>query len=413
MTPAADSQHSDNCAPEKPEPRLLTAPTDGIPPAVDSARALAAAARSLAAGHGPIAVDAERASGFRYSARAYLVQLRRAGSGTFLIDPLPFASLRPIQDVIGAEEWVLHAADQDLACLAEVGLHPAKLFDTELAARLLGLERVGLAAVCGELLGLTLAKEHSAADWSTRPLPQDWLNYAALDVELLLELRAVMSAQLEDTGKAHWAAAEFDYLRSLPAPRRPRDPWRTIPGAGKVRTSRQLAVLRELWLERDQLAAESDTAPGRILRNADLVATAVSGAHNRRELLGLPAMRHGRARRHIDIWAGALRRAYSFPEGELPDFRPRGEDLPQPRSWTRHHPEAFQRLEVIRAAVRRVGTDAGIPPENVLAPRVQRRLAWHGTSRMKTKEISELLARYGARPWQVELVLSPLARALR
>ena len=145
--------------------------------------------RPIAAGEGPVAIDAERASGYRYGQRAYLVQVRREGAGTWLIDPVGCPDLTPLDEAIGAAEWILHAATQDLACLAEVGLRPRQLFDTELAARILGLPRVGLAAVVEHYLGLSLAKEHSAVDWSTRPLPEPWLRYAALDVEVLDELR--------------------------------------------------------------------------------------------------------------------------------------------------------------------------------------------------------------------------------
>ena len=147
-----------------------------------------------------MAVDAERAHGFRYSQRAYLIQLRRAGAGTHLIDPIAFGqpadlSVRSATALADAE-WVIHAASQDLPCLYEVGLVPRTLFDTELAARLLGYPRVALGTMLEELLGVRLLKEHSAADWSTRPLPSEWLNYAALDVELLVELRDRLAAEL-------------------------------------------------------------------------------------------------------------------------------------------------------------------------------------------------------------------------
>ncbi|MGH8916838.1 MAG: ribonuclease D, partial [Actinomycetes bacterium] len=165
-------------------PVPLLRPADGLPAVVADATALRRTAEQFAAGTGPVAVDAERASGFRYSQRAYLVQLRRAGAGTALIDPIPLGSdLAGIAAALTGPEWVLHAANQDLPCLAEVGLHPAKLFDTELAGRLAGLPRVGLGPMVEQLLGLALEKGHGAADWSRRPLPEDWLVYAALDVE--------------------------------------------------------------------------------------------------------------------------------------------------------------------------------------------------------------------------------------
>src|SRR6478735_4268428 len=200
--------------PEAPPPPLLEL-RDGLPPLTETPPALADACQALAAASGPVAIDAERASGYRYSSRAYLIQLRREGAGTFLVDPIGFDSLDPLQEALSGTEWILHAATQDLACLAEVGLTPSELFDTELAGRLLGYPRVGLATLVETLLGYRMKKEHSAADWSTRPLPGPWLEYAALDVEVLLELRALLAAELEATGKAEWARQEFEALKSF------------------------------------------------------------------------------------------------------------------------------------------------------------------------------------------------------
>src|SRR6201996_9618455 len=206
--------------PESAEPDVtpLLAPADGVPDLATSASEIAAAAKQLAGGHGAFAVDAERASGFRYSNRAYLIQIRRAGAGTVLIDPVShggdsLAVLRPVADVLAEDEWILHAADQDLPCLAEVGMQPPALYDTELAGRLAGFDRVNLATMVQRLLGLGLAKGHGAADWSKRPLPMEWLNYAALDVEQLIELRGAIAAVLAEQGKTDWAAQEFEYLR--------------------------------------------------------------------------------------------------------------------------------------------------------------------------------------------------------
>jgi ribonuclease D len=180
-----------------PEATPLPHPAEGVPNLAVSVREIEEAARLLDRGRGPFAVDAERASGFRYSNRAYLIQVRRAGAGTVLIDPVshgadPLTALRPVAEVLGSDEWILHSADQDLPCLAEVGMRPPALYDTELAGRLAGFDRVNLATMVERLLGFGLAKGHGAADWSKRPLPAEWLNYAALDVELLMELRGAI-----------------------------------------------------------------------------------------------------------------------------------------------------------------------------------------------------------------------------
>ena len=186
----------ETAAPDAP-PRLIATPAGGVPRLTDTRAGLEACAAALAAGTGPVAVDAERASGIRYGQRAMLVQLKREGAGIWLVDPEALDGLAPLQEALAGVEWILHAASQDLPCLAEQGLRPDRLFDTELAARVVGLPRVGLAAVLEELLGVTLAKEHSAADWSVRPLPEAMLTYAALDVELLVPLREALIARLK------------------------------------------------------------------------------------------------------------------------------------------------------------------------------------------------------------------------
>ena len=240
-------------------PRLVL--TDGVPEVVVDERQLIEAGAAIAAGHGPVAVDAERASGHRYGNRAYLVQLRRAGAGTWLLDPVACPDLTPVAEGIGDAEWVLHAATQDLPCLADVGLRPTRLFDTELGARLAGLPRVGLGAAVEHYLGFSLAKEHSAVDWSRRPLPESWLRYAALDVEVLVQLRDAVDADLHRQGKARWAREEFDALLSFTGPTPRVDPWRRTSGLHKVRRRRGIAVLRELWYARDRIAQRRDVAP--------------------------------------------------------------------------------------------------------------------------------------------------------
>ena len=135
----------------------LLAPREGVPAVVETPQALRAAAAAIARGTGPVAVDAERASGYRYGQRAYLVQLRREGSGTHLVDPIAVPDLTVLADALEGTEWILHAASQDLPCLREIGLAPSILFDTELAGRLLGHARVGLSSMLEEVLGYSLA----------------------------------------------------------------------------------------------------------------------------------------------------------------------------------------------------------------------------------------------------------------
>ncbi|NHN56918.1 ribonuclease D [Calidifontibacter sp. DB0510] len=403
---------------DAPDYPLLSAPADGVPDLIVDERALQRAADAIAAGSGPVALDAERASGFRYGGRAYLVQLRREGVGNFLIDPIACPDLTPLNDAIGDAEWVLHAATQDLPCLAEVGLRPVRLFDTELGSRLAGLPRVGLASVVEHYLGVTLAKEHSAVDWSERPLPQPWLVYATLDVELLVPVRDHLAADLEAQGKTEIAAQEFDALTRFTGPPQRTDPWRRTGGMHKVRGRRAIARVRELWLARDAIAAHRDIAPGRVLPDALLVEMAVADPKNSGELLALRQQNSRSGRPHPSLgryqrdWLSALHRVRALPEAQLPPATVRSDAPPPPKAWADRHPVAAARLTDARAALQRESEERGIPVENLLTPDSLRRVLWEAPETVEPQWFSDRLVALGARPWQVDLALPILTRTV-
>jgi ribonuclease D len=351
-------------------PRVETADSvHGEVVVIDDREGYLAAVEAIRAGTGPVSIDAERASGYRYSQRAYLIQVFRRGSGVFLLDPPAIGSFAELQDVIGDEEWVLHAASQDLACLREVGLDPSRIFDTELGARIAGLPKVGLGAVVEHLLGVHLAKEHSAADWSTRPLPQSWLVYAALDVELLVDLRDAMEAVLADAGKLEIARQEFEAtLRREAKPARV-DPWRRLTGLHSLRGSRSLAVARELWQARDDYAREIDTAPGRLVPDSSLVAATRAMPTDKRALAGIKEF-VGRASR-----------------------------------------SELARYKAVRPRVTEIAEGLDLPVENLLTPETLRRLAWDPPIPFDAPTISAAMVELGARPWQVDAVAEAVAEA--
>jgi ribonuclease D len=394
-------------------PAPLTAPRDGTPRPVETPDELAGIVARFAAGAGPVAIDAERASGYRYTQRAYLVQLRRAGAGTALIDPLPLGDLRTLDAAIADAEWVLHAASQDLPCLAELGMRPRRLFDTELAARLAGLERVGLAALTEQLLGYTLEKHHSAADWSTRPLPESWLTYAALDVELLTDLRDALAAELHKQSKAGWAAEEFAALVATGAmpPRSRPDPWRRTSGIHRVRGPRAQARVRALWYARDAIAARRDSAPGRVLPDAAIVAAAELDPKDERTLLTVPGFGGRSVRRLARIWLDALNEARALAETDLPTSLP-VEGPPPPHRWAERDPVAAARLARCREVVIATAAEHNLPPENLISPDFVRRLAWTPPEEISTDTVTDTLRGFGARPWQVTLIAEGLANAL-
>ena len=398
--------------PESTGPVPLTEPRDGVPTPLTDPAELDRVVRGLAAGSGPVAVDAERASGYRYGQAAYLVQLRREDVGTVLIDPRALPDLAALGEAMADDEWVLHAASQDLPCLGELGMRPTRVFDTELAGRLLGYPRVGLGSMVEEVLGLTLEKGHSAADWSTRPLPEPWLRYAALDVELLVELRDVLAAQLDVQGKRGWAEQEFAAIVAAPAPAPRVDPWRRTSGLHRVRKRRQLAVVRALWERRDQVARRRDIAPGRVLPDAALVAAALTSPRTEAELTSLPVWGGRSMRRQTATWLPVIEEALGLAESDLPDLKAAHEGPPPARSWGDRDPAAASRLAAARAAVGALAERHRLPVENLLAPDAVRRLCWAPPAPADEPAVAEFLRTYGARPWQVELTAPVLAEAL-
>jgi ribonuclease D len=387
----------------------LLVPRDGdVAPIVDPAQ-LADWARRLAAPGGPVALDAERASGFRYGSRAYLVQLRRADVGTALFDPIPLGDLSVLDAPLATSEWVLHAANQDLPCLAEIGIRPRTLFDTELAGRLAGLPRVGLGPLVEQMLGLGLAKGHGAADWSTRPLPPAWLTYAALDVEVLIELRDAMAELLDSQGKLDWAHQEFAAIVAAP-PAAPRvDPWRRTSGIHRLRDPRVLAIVRELWYARDDLARRRDLAPHRVLPDTAIVAAASAKPVGLQALVSLPVFAGRIQRRQAAVWWDAIARAMALPGKELPPPTMPGDGPPPPAKWATKDPRAAARLTAARSALASIAERVSMPVENLLSPDLVRRAMW---SPPDGADLADWLRSAGAREWQVGLTGEALRTAL-
>ena len=376
---------------------------------IETREAYLAAVAELAAGHGPIAIDAERASGYRYSQRAYLIQVYRRGSGTFLFDPPAIGSMVELNDALADQEWILHAASQDLTCLREVGIDPKRLFDTELAARLAGLPRVGLGTVVEELLGIHLAKEHSAADWSTRPLPQAWLVYAALDVELLVDLREKLGELLEADGKTDLANQEFEAVLARDFVIVRAEPWRRLSGLHSIKGLRNLAVARELWTARDAYAREIDTAPGRLVPDLSLTAAARVLPASKRELAALKEFNGRASRTQLDRWWAAIEAGLATDN--LPVLRQSGDTVPPPRVWADKNPEADNRLKAARAAVTSAAEALNLPVENLLTPETLRRVAWTPPVPIDVETVSSALLSLGARSWQVDATAQLIADA--
>ena len=394
----------------------LLAPVGGVPKVVESESEFENALAQLAQGSGPFALDTERASGYKYSARAYLIQVKRTNGGLHLIDPIPFGPHHPLflkfNELLNTDEVILHASTQDLPCLRELGINPTKLFDTELGGRIAGLPRVGLGPLLESQMGVLLAKEHSSVDWSTRPLPQDWLNYAALDVELLVELRDRIYELLNSAGKLQWAMQDFAAILVAP-PSAPRvDPWRRTSGIHKIKKRQQLAVVRALWNVRNELAQEADIAPSRLLSDNAISALAVadSAITNRKHLEKVlePIGLRARWIENAATWISAITDAITMDEDSWPQVRSNTDALPPIKLWRDRFPERYAPLTHARAQLDLKATELNIPLENLISPEAVRRICWN----KPLGEVSTALVALGVRPWQIEIAAPLLEAAL-
>jgi len=267
-------------------------------------------------------------------------------------------------------------------------------------------------------MGVSLAKEHSAADWSARPLPQDWLTYAALDVELLVELRDRMYDILKESKKLDWALEEFaSILKAPPAPPRV-DPWRRTSGMHKIKKRDQLAIIKSLWVARDAIASQQDIAAGKLLNDSAIVELAIAAPVTKKEFekalrpLGLRA----RWMENLQVWLDSIAAAVALTEEQWPQMRTNADTLPPIKLWRDKFPEKFAPLSHARAAIDVIATENNIPVENLMTPEHVRRICWNppqgSTETLSQSLVEEALKSLGARQWQIDLVAPALAAAL-
>ena len=408
--------------PEVPAPVPLLMPAEGVPPVVDTEEKFLQALQGLKDGSGPFAVDAERASGYKYSSRAYLIQIKREGGGLHLIDPIPFGPghvlFTQLNELLNTDEVILHASTQDLPCLREVGINPLRLFDTELGGRIAGLPRVGLGPLLESLMGVSLAKEHSAVDWSTRPLPHEWLNYAALDVELLIPLRNKIYELLSEAKKWRWAEQEFaSILMAPPAPPRI-DPWRRTSGMHKIKKRDQLLVIKNLWIARNEIAQAHDVSSGKLLNDAGIIELAIHKPITKKDVEKTlrPIGMRARWSENMSTWIAAIESAINTSEDQWPPMKSGADTLPPIKLWRDRFPEKYAPLTHARFAVQTLAEELSIPTENLISPEVIRRICWappaSSTTVLDAGAVAQAMAGLGARPWQIEIVADSIAMAL-
>lgn len=391
---------------------LVTEPREGTPPVASTSSQIQLAIRKLAKGTGPFAIDTERASGFKYYPRAYLIQIKREGAPIALIDPSHVSSLGALAQILSEDEWILHAADQDLPCLRELGLVPRRLFDTEIAAQLLGYKHFSLGALVEQIIGVRLAKEHSAANWSLRPLPEDWLNYAALDVEYLIDMQEVLKRDLIAKGRWEWAQEEFAAIRHARPKTAPVEPWRKIPGRGKLKSRRELAILRSLWTVREEVAKENDLAPGLIISNRNLIELVRQQPKTKRDMMKFRQMRDRKVAPYLTNFTTALRQAWNLEERFCPSVKEVLEpgQPPKPRAWDGLRPAAAAKLKALSEAVNTKAAELDIPHELLLRPRIRQKVIWNWD---ENHDALTELRQYGAREWQIKIMGETVEQILR
>lgn len=398
------------------EPRAVThhEPSRGTPDVIVSASDIARLEAELRAGRGPIAVDAERASGFRYSQRAYLLQFFREGSEIGLLDPTTDASFADLAAYVNAQPWILHAATQDLPCLRDAGFAPSSVYDTELAAKLLGRPKVGLGALLEAELDVVLAKEHSAVDWSTRPIPPEWRAYAALDVEFLPALHTRLLDELSERDRLAWYDEERALLLTFTGPEPRPDAWRRTSGIHAIRDPRKQAIVRALWEARDARARDLDISAGRVLHDTVIVDIAKHAPASQAQLVAMRPVHSRNARKDPDYWWAAIETALQLPDAALPKRAPADGAIPPPKAWPQRNPDAAARWDVVRPAVVAVAEELGIQPEVLISPEIIRRLCWEGFEMQQSADaVERMLSVTTARSWQIAALVEPITAALR
>lgn len=348
-----------------------------------------------------LAIDTEGASFHRYHDRIYLLQLS-TNDRHAIIDPLRAGTMDALGEIVESRtvEIVFHDADYDLRLLhQDYGWHVANIFDTRLAAQLLGIRAFGLAALLQSFFGVRLDKRFQRADWSMRPLSREMLAYAAQDTMHLLELREQLHAELKRRDRWAWAAEEFERLEGTRwEDEDPGTAFLRIKGARDL-TRRELAVLRELVPWREAVARELDRSTFRVVGNEVLLELSRRAPRTKAELGAIKGMPRGMIETRAAGVLDAIQRGMQVPEGDLPRF-------PRSPRWARD-PDFDDRVNRLRQVRDARARDLDLEP-GVLCPRdrleaIARRRA---TSVAALAEVPEL------RRWQIDVLGADLVRAM-
>ena len=349
-----------------------------------------------------VAMDTEAASFHRFVDRIYLIQMSSQRE-TAIIDPLTVSDVSGLGAVLAdpAVEVVFHDADYDLRILdRDYGFHARHLFDTRIAAHLLGEPAVGLAALVEKYVGVTLDKKYQRADWSRRPLPPEMLEYAATDTRYLLALREHLRSVLEARGRLSWAEEEFERLEGVRW-----TPAETNGGAylrmkgARALTRRGLAILRELLPWRDAIASELDRACFRVISNEALLALSAAPPRSSDELGKMSGLSSRLVSERGASLLAVIEKALSVPEKDLPRF---------PRSERHFSDPAFdQAVERLKRARNEMAERLSLDP-GVLCPKG----TLEAVARARPKASAALGEIHELRKWQVEVLGQDFLKAL-
>lgn len=350
-----------------------------------------------------IAVDTEADSLHSYFDKVCLIQVSTPETD-LVIDPLAKVDLARFGAILAdrAVRKVMHGADYDVRILQrDFGFTIANLVDTMISAQFLGYEAFGLAALLKRHFGLELDKSHQRADWAQRPLTPKMLEYAATDTHYLIELAAILQAELEKLGRWTWALEEFGRLESIrwTAPERDEEAWRKIKGSNALEP-RGMAVLQRLHAWRDTVAREMDRPPFKVLGNEPMLAIAETLPRTEEDLKKVRGVAAFHLRKFGRDLLAVVAAALDVPEGDLPARKPA-------KPWIRDK-ELERRVEKLKAVRDRFARELAIDPSLLGARHVLTAIAL--AEPRTTAALDDIPA---MREWQKTLIGPALIEALR
>jgi ribonuclease D len=351
-----------------------------------------------------IALDTEADSLHNYYEKVCLIQLS-LGREHYLIDPLAGLDLTGFLEALATKPLIVHGGDYDLRMLrVSLGFIPrADVFDTMIAAQLVGIEQIGLAALIERFFGIIVGKEGQKSDWSRRPLTEKQLRYAVNDTRFLEQLADCLGGLLSERGRLEWHRESCRAMKEATGRTNSRDPeeaWR-IKGSGRL-TRRQLAYLRELWRWRDDHARRANVPPFKILGNQQIMEILFwAECHPGAPLHQGPKLPRNINGARLGALEEAIARAAQLPNEQWPEIKRRDHDQ-APRN------DCKEQIDALRSECARIAKELEISA-STLAPRA----ALEAIARMRPRTLDEIMSSGGLLRWQAKLVQGAVEKFLQ